>query len=185
MWNTPNSGYAERFKHTIEPTFGIQRTTAIDQSNLIIVNDGIDQTIGNTTSINYGISNRLYAKRHIGTTSQAQQIVVVDLFQTYYSDARASTVDPRYSTTNIPGLTTTPPSNFSPITMNVRVSPTISTDTAVHVELDSRYKTTQTRFADERVQLGVAHSDVGDLEQEVLHPSNWEASTTRRSSITR
>src|SRR5262249_14839230 len=95
--------------------------------------------IGDTTSINYGISNRLYAKRHIGTTSQAQQIVTLDVFQTYYSDARASTVDPRYSTSNIPGLNTTP-NKFSPITMNLRVSPTVSTDSAVHVEVDSRYK---------------------------------------------
>jgi len=140
VWDTPDSDYAERFKHTIEPTFGIQRTSAIDQSNLIIVNDGIDQIIGNTTSINYGISNRLYAKRHIGTTSQAQQIVVVDLFQTYYSDARASLVDPRFATTNIPGLTSSVPNKFSPITLNARISPSTSTDTALHLEFDSKYK---------------------------------------------
>jgi LPS-assembly protein len=138
VWNTPTNGYAERFKHTIEPTFGIQRTTAIDQSSLIIVNDGIDQTIGKTTSINYGITNRFYAKRHVGTTSQSQQIIVVDLFQTYYSDPRAATVDPRYSTSNIPGLTTT--NNFSPVTLNVRVSPSTTTDSSVHLEFDSRYK---------------------------------------------
>src|SRR5204862_8043909 len=29
VWNTPDNGYAERFKHTIEPTFSVQRTTAI------------------------------------------------------------------------------------------------------------------------------------------------------------
>ena len=139
VWNTPDNGYAERFKHTIEPTFGIQRTTGIPNSSQIIVTDGYDQTIGDTTSINYGISNRLYAKRHIGTTSQAQQIVTLDVFQTYYSDPRASTVDPRYATSNIPGLNNTP-NNFSPITMNLRVSPTTSTDSAAHVEIDSRYK---------------------------------------------
>jgi LPS-assembly protein len=139
VWNTPDNGYAERFKHTIEPTFGIQRTTGIPNSSQIIVTDGNDQTIGDTTSINYGISNRLYAKRHIGTTSQAQQIVTLDVFQTYYSDPRASIVDPRYATSNIIGGSTTP-NNFSPITMNLRVSPTISTDSAIHVEVDSRYK---------------------------------------------
>jgi LPS-assembly protein len=140
VWNTPKNGYAERFKHTIEPTFGIQRTTAINQASLIIANDGIDQTIGNTTSVNYGISNRLYAKRKIGATSQAQQIVVVDLFQTYYSNPQASIFDPRYSTTNIPGLSTTVPNNFSPITLNVRATPSTATDTAIHLEFDSRYK---------------------------------------------
>jgi LPS-assembly protein len=138
VWNTPDLGYAERFKHTIEPTFGITRTTAITNSNQIIVTDGIDQTVGDTTSINYGISNRLYAKRHIGTTSQAQQIVTVDLFQTYYSNPQAATVDPRYSSSNIPGLTDT--NNFSPVTLNVRVAPSVSTDSGLHLELDSKYK---------------------------------------------
>jgi LPS-assembly protein len=140
VWNTPDSGYAERFKHTIEPTFGIQRTSAIDQSSLILVTDGIDQILGNTTSVNYGIGNRLYAKRKVGMTSQAQQIIVVDLFQTYYSDARASIVDPRFSTTNIPGLSNSVPNKFSPITLNVRATPSTSTDTALHLEFDSRYK---------------------------------------------
>ena len=100
--------------------------------------DGIDQTIGDTTSINYGISNRLYAKRQIGTTSQAQQIVTLDLFQTYYTDARAAAVDPRYATSNVVGFTS--PSNFSPITMNLRVSPSVTTDSNVHLEIDPKYK---------------------------------------------
>jgi LPS-assembly protein len=140
VWNTPTNGYAERFKHTIEPTFGIQRTSTIDQFKEIIFTDGTDQIVGNTTSVNYGLSNRVYAKRKLGTTSQAQQIVVVDLFQTYYSNPQASIFDPRYSTTNIPGQTTTPPSNFSAVTMNVRVSPSTTTDTALHMEFDSKYK---------------------------------------------
>ena len=140
VWNTPDNGYAERFKHTIEPTVGIQRTSAIDQLTQILVTDGIDQIVGNTTSVNYGISNRVYAKRKVGMTSQAQQIVVVDLFQSYYSKPQASIVDPRYSTTNIPGLNTTVPSNFSSITLNVRVSPSTATDTALHMEFDSKYK---------------------------------------------
>ena len=135
----PTSGYAERFKHTIEPTFGIQRTTAIDQSNLIIVNDGLDQTIGNTTSINYGISNRLYAKRHVGTTSQAQQIVVVDLFQTYYSDARGvdrgpSLLDDKYSGPDHNAAQQL----FADYHESCGRLPRRSTDTAVHVEFDSR-----------------------------------------------
>jgi LPS-assembly protein len=138
VWNTPEFGYAERFKHTIEPTFGITRTTAINNSNQIIVTDGIDQTIGDTTSINYGISNRLYAKRPIGTTSQSQQIVTLDLFQTYYTDARAAAVDPRYATSNVVGLTNQ--SKFSAVTMNLRITPSVTTDSNVHVEVDPKYK---------------------------------------------
>src|SRR5206468_9233053 len=29
IWNTPDNGYAEKFKHTIEPVFGITRTSSI------------------------------------------------------------------------------------------------------------------------------------------------------------
>jgi hypothetical protein len=36
IFNTPNNGYAEKFKHVIEPSLVIQRVTAIDQFNEII-----------------------------------------------------------------------------------------------------------------------------------------------------
>jgi LPS-assembly protein len=140
VWNTPDNGYAERFKHTIEPTFGIARTSSIDQVTQILVTDAIDQIYGDTTTVNYGISNRVYAKRKVGSTSQAQQIVVVDLFQSYYSDPRQSIVDPHYSTTNTPNLSTTAPSKFSSVTLNVRATPSTATDTALHLEFDSKYK---------------------------------------------
>jgi LPS-assembly protein len=164
VWDTPDSGYAERFKHTIEPVFGIQRTTAIDEQPQIIVIDGIDQIYGNTTSINYGLSNRLYAKRKIGTTTQAQQIVTLDIGQTYYSRAVASTVDPRYATTNVLGQSLTPPSNFSPVNVNLRVSPTTSTDSSMRLEFDGRYRrirnlsATTTYYWTSRIQAAASWS---------------------------
>ncbi len=79
VWNTPDNGYAERFKHTIEPFMNIQRTTAIDDYNRIIKTDSSDSIVGNSTSYTYGLSNRVYAKRRVGTISQAQEIVTVDL----------------------------------------------------------------------------------------------------------
>jgi LPS-assembly protein len=136
VWNTPDNGYAERFKHTIEPTFSVQRTTTIAQHDQIVQIDGSDGIYGDTTSLNYGLSNRLYAKRKVGTTSQAQQILSVDIGQTYYTDARASTVDPRYSSSYI----TNAPNKFSPIVLNVRATPTTMVDGTLRVEIDSRYK---------------------------------------------
>ena len=44
--NTPDNGYAERFKHTIEPFMNIQRTTAIDDYNRIIKTDSSDSIVG-------------------------------------------------------------------------------------------------------------------------------------------
>jgi hypothetical protein len=50
VWNTPNNGYAERFKHTIEPAFSIQRTSAVDSFDRIIQTDSIDSIIGTTAA---------------------------------------------------------------------------------------------------------------------------------------
>ena len=95
--NTPDNGYAERFKHTIEPFMNIQRTTAIDDYNRIIKTDSSDSIVGNSTSYTYGLNNRFYAKRRVGTISQAQEIVTVDLRQSYYTDARSSQNDSQYT----------------------------------------------------------------------------------------
>src|SRR5262249_31304014 len=113
-------------------------------SDRILVSDALDQIFGNNTSINYGLSNRVYARRKVGDTTQAEQILALDIFQTYYSKAGASTVDPQYSSTNIPGQASTPPSNFSAVMANLRVTPSAATDTAVHLEFDGRYKTIRT-----------------------------------------
>ena len=58
-----------------------------------------------------------------------------DLQQTYYTDARASQVDPRYLTSN----TVTKPNNFSPIALNIRATPTQTVNANVRAEIDSRY----------------------------------------------
>ena len=51
VWNTPDNGYAERFKHTIEPFLNIQRTTAIDDFNRIVKIDSIDSIVGSRRAI--------------------------------------------------------------------------------------------------------------------------------------
>ena len=66
VWNTPNNGYAERFKHTIEPFLNIQRTSAIDNYYQIVKIESTDQVFGGTTSYSYGLNNRFYAKRKVG-----------------------------------------------------------------------------------------------------------------------
>ncbi len=48
VWNTPDNGYAEKFKHTIEPVFTVQRTSAIDEelASRIVPTDASDYTVG-------------------------------------------------------------------------------------------------------------------------------------------
>jgi hypothetical protein len=162
VFNTPDNGYAERFKHTIEPYFNVQRTSPIDEYDRIVKIDSIDQVVGSTTSYSYGLNNRLYARRKVGQTSQPQEILAVEISQTYYTNALASRVDPTYSTSTTAGA----PSNFSPIAINVRGTPSQSVDGNFRAEIDSKYKKVRQISANTRLSwrqqvqtsIGWAHS---------------------------
>jgi LPS-assembly protein len=136
VFNTPDNGYAERFKHTIEPYLNLQRTSSIDNYNQIVKIEPSDQIYGGTTSFGYGLNNRLYAKRRLGQASVAQEILALEIGQTYYSNPAASQVDPRYSTST----TNTTPNNFSPVAINLRATPTPNLNGNVRAEIDSRYR---------------------------------------------
>ena len=94
VWDTTDSGYAEKFKNTIEPFVTIDRTSAVDNFNRIIQFDGIDSYVGGTR-LTYGLNNRFYAKRRLtpGQPAQAREIFTVELRQSYYTDQRASPFD--------------------------------------------------------------------------------------------
>ena len=135
VWNTPDSGYAERFKHTVEPFVTAARTSAVDNFDRIVVIDGTDTIVGNTTSLNYGVNNRVYAKRKIGRINQAQEILTLALSQTYYTNPKAAQFDPRYATS----FSAAPPNNFSPIVLDVRAAPAAAFNASARAEVDSRY----------------------------------------------
>ena len=138
IFNTPDNGYAERFKHTIEPFLNVQRTTSIDNFDQVVVIDAYDTIVGNTTNYTYGINNRFYAKRHAveGRPSAAQEILSVELGQTYYTSPTASQFDLRYQTS----FGAAEPNNFSPISLAVRATPTNIFNATVRAEFDSKYK---------------------------------------------
>jgi LPS-assembly protein len=140
VWNTPDNGYAEKFKHTIEPVFTVQRTSNIDVVDRVVVIDGVDTAYGGTTSYSYGLNNRFYAKRKTGQVSIAQEILALEITQSYYSNANASRYDPRYSSS----LTGAAPSKFSPIAINLRAIPSPTINATVRAEVDSRYRELRT-----------------------------------------
>jgi LPS-assembly protein len=135
VWDTPSSGYAERFKHTIEPFLNVSRTSAIKNYSQIVKTDSVDGVVGNATSYTYGINNRLYAKRRIGATSRAQEIVNVAITQSYYSDERQAQYDTQYATTGVGA----PPNHFSPVSLSVRATPTNDFNATLRAEFDSKY----------------------------------------------
>ncbi len=140
IWDTPANGYAEKFKHSVEPFLNVQRTSSIDNFPRIVQLEGTDAVVGGATQYAYGINNRFYAKRREGRLSQAREIVDVELAQTYYSDQRSAQYDQQYSTS----FSGAPPSHFSPISLSVRVVPTNELNATMRAEFDSRYHSLRT-----------------------------------------
>jgi LPS-assembly protein len=134
IWDTPGNGYAEKFKHSIEPFFNVSRTSSIPHRDEIVQLEGVDAIVGGTTQLSYGIRNRFYAKVRRGETTQTREFVTVELSQTYYTNDLASQFDSNYNSSF--GIGT--PSKFSPLLLNVRAAPTDAINGTVRVEFDSR-----------------------------------------------
>jgi len=150
IWNTPDSGYAEKWKHTVEPFVNVDRVTSVNNFDQIVQLDGTDYIVGGTTRIDYGLTNRLLVKRAgSGAHSSGREIVSVQLAQTYYSDQRASQYDSNYAT-SFGGL---PPSNLSPIRLAVRATPGDQVNGSFRLEYDQRTRAIQSMSADGQVAI--------------------------------
>jgi hypothetical protein len=139
VWDTPDNGYAEKFKHSIEPFLNLTRTSKIDNSQQVIKLEGIDQVVGGDTALTYGLINRFYAKRRSPVAGQpglAREILTVQLTQTYHTVAAATAVDPGYSS----GNNGDEDNHFLPLALNVRAQPTTEFNASARAEFDSRYK---------------------------------------------
>lgn len=134
IFNTPGNGYAEKFKHTIEPYVNVRRTTLIDDFDRIVQLDATDTIVGGVTQFSYGLNNRFYAKRR-AEAGRAREILNVSMRQTYYSKADASRYDTGYQSSYYQ----TRPQNFSPISIVVRTSPTDRIDGTFSTEYDTHF----------------------------------------------
>jgi LPS-assembly protein len=135
VWNTPDSGYAERFKHVIEPTLTVQRTTAFDDYDQVVKIDASDSLYGGTTRLTYGVTNRLFARRRTaGAGAGTQELVTLQLQQTWYSNPLASTVDGSYSG----AFTGRTESHYSPIALTTRVSPSRAVGGSMRIEYNAQ-----------------------------------------------
>jgi LPS-assembly protein len=144
VWNTPDNGFAEKWKHSVEPFVNLERITMIDDAvyNRIIKLDGMDYTIGGTTRVDYGLTNRLLVKRRStpgGPPTSARDILSIVVTQTYYTNAAASQYDYNYSTS----FSGRKPSNYSPVRIALTASPTDRINAGVRVEYDHEAGTVQ------------------------------------------
>ncbi len=136
VWDTPDNGYAEKYKHTIEPTFTVQRLTAFDDYDRIPKLEGYDFTYGGTTRIAYGIVNRFTGKRRGGaSTARTRDFLTIGITQSYYSDPNASLYDFSSYPLNYFGRE---PSKFSPINLSANFSPNPRTNLTTRLDWDDR-----------------------------------------------
>ena len=106
--------------------------------------------VGDTTQYTYGVNNRIYAKRRMGQTSRAMEIMNISLTQTYYTDPRQAQCDRQYTT----GLGNKPTSPFSPVAVNVRATPSLGFNARLYAEFDSTERELRTMSADGTYSLG-------------------------------
>lgn len=139
VFDTPGLGYAQRWKHVIEPSVTFGRTTGIDETirKSIVGYDSVDTVVGSVTSVTYGLTNRLYAKRGEGPTASTREIAALVVSQRYYSDPNAAARDAEYR--NNPLTTAPPPTNFSPVAISLRTSPTVASTVELTADFDAQF----------------------------------------------
>lgn len=137
IWDAPNSTYAQRFKHTIEPFLQIMRRTAINDYDRFIQAESIDTLVGDATTYGYGFNSRLYAKNTADGPLAAtpREIIGATIRQTYSTNANSIRYDQTYRTSH----TNDPPSHFTPVSVLVRAAPTTEVIGTFRTEFDGRY----------------------------------------------
>jgi LPS-assembly protein len=153
VFDTPGSGYAEKFKHVFAPVFTVDRVSAIDNFANIVQLDNTDNIVGGVTSLTYGLSNTLSAKRRTASgDSVSSQILDVEINQTYYSDPTASIADAQYPSNFRTGV----PGSFSPIAITTTAAPTSLLNSNVRIEYSWQHSAIQAISAGGGVRTSTA-----------------------------
>jgi hypothetical protein len=136
IWERPDSLFAERLKHVIEPAFSVNFTSRIeDFARTPIVGDASEFVVGGAAQFTYGLTNRFMARsKAVGTTrGQTREFLTVGLQQTVYSNPESSRYDSAYQST----FGYTRPVQRSPLALTARASPTFRVDANLRAEYDT------------------------------------------------
>jgi LPS-assembly protein len=156
IWDAAPDSTAERYKHVIEPTFGYQQITNVDNYQAVpVLSNASDFVVSGVARFTYGLTNRLLRRERPreGVPGTAREFLSIGVQQTYYSNSEASQYDPTYISTTL-GRT---PVDLSPVALTVRYSPTMATSATMRLEHDVSGGGMQSVTASGNVYLG-AHS---------------------------
>ena len=139
IFNTPDNGYAEKYKHVIEPQLVWSYRSLVDNFDDIPKFDSNDYVPG-TNQFSFAIVNRFMAKRKIGKSEKAvpYEFLTWTLAQRYFLQVEASLYDRQFSTPFF-----TPDgvaSKYSPVTSKLRFRPTGRLAASWNVEYDVNFK---------------------------------------------
>ncbi|HEY7818523.1 MAG TPA: LPS assembly protein LptD, partial [Vicinamibacteria bacterium] len=139
IFNTPENGYAARFKHVIEPQMVWSYRSRVDNFDFIPKFDGNDYVPG-TNQVAFSLVNRILAKRIVNGKEQASPTEMLSwvLSQRYFFDANASLYDTQFSTPYFTPNGT--PSNYSPITSRFNFKPSRSLTASWNLDYDINFK---------------------------------------------
>jgi LPS-assembly protein len=132
VFQTPNNGYAERFKHLIEPRVSYSWISPFVRQARVLVNDSFVDSVpvGNAT-LTYGLTNRFWARvRQPGINGAIREFLTVGIAQSYYTQESASLLDQEYQTATT--------GSFSPVRITAASNPTDAVTGTFQMSLDPK-----------------------------------------------
>ena len=142
IFRLPGDFYSEKFKHTFEPEFLYTYRSKVKTFNQIPSFDFNDQYPG-TNQIQYGLTNRIYAKR-MGPSGKlvTHELINWRLSQTYYFDIgqNQNNFDPAYYQAIFARGPSGAPSHKSPIQSNFSLRPTLTSSVSFGTEYNPDYR---------------------------------------------
>lgn len=160
VFNTPDDGYAEKWKHVIEPKLTFDWKSPFDNRSAIIQQDATDYLVGGTTNITYGVTNHLLARKKGtgGATGQSGEILNVSIQQTYATNPLAAALDTQFTGSAVNPTTAIGISNFTPVQLNATATPTDRLNGTFYLNYDTHFHGistlgASTRLTDGTVQL--------------------------------
>ena len=182
IWDTPGSGYSERMKHLIEPTFALEYIPAIDNApRVLTLADSSDVITGGSTRLTYGVNNRLLyrARTAGGTAGSTVQFLTVGVQQTYYLTARASLNDTQYVSSSFRSRSV----DLSDIALNIKVTPGPRLDSTTRFEYDVHGEGLHVITTGGTAQLGASSTTINYSRYRRRPTASAESSMTWSSSL--
>ena len=128
IFTPTDNGYAEKFKHLIEPSMAVRWLSPFNQIDNVVKFDQVDYEVGGTMTVNYALTNRLLAKRKRGgRPGDVRTILTGAISQSYYTDTRAAQFDLNYQSGSA--------SKFSNLAIDINGAPADHFTARFHTEL--------------------------------------------------